>query len=99
MSAEAHTRGVFGELLQLLCKLNNEAGGKGRRPEISMFRGDDAYGWMSNIEQHVCAKGTHEKEKLLAVVVVLRGSALIWKKWWDLHNPSAIWMAFLSAAI
>lgn len=66
---------------------------------IPNFKGEDAYRWLINKEQHCEAVGIAEEEKLSEAEKALAGNALRWWFFWKRRNHKATWWDFLKAVL
>ncbi|KAJ1382954.1 hypothetical protein SESBI_43769 [Sesbania bispinosa] len=72
---------------------------RGRKLEIPIFSGDDAYGWINRVERYFKVNDMDYYEKLGAVLVALEDRALNWYHWWEEQTPSPSWVQFKEAVI
>ncbi|KAJ1377544.1 Retrotransposon gag domain [Sesbania bispinosa] len=72
---------------------------RGRKLEIPIFSGDDAYGWINRVERYFKVNDMDDCEKLGAVLVALEDRALNWYHWWEEQTPSPSWVQFKEAVI
>lgn len=71
----------------------------GRKLQIPIFRGDDAYGWIVRAERYFKLNLVYEDEKLDAVLIALVNKALSWYQWWTEQNPEPNWEEFKGVLI
>ena len=64
----------------------------GRRLELPIFAGDDAYGWVIRVELYFQINGVEGKLEL--ALVAKEGEALIWYEWWETQVPCPTWHEF-----
>lgn len=55
----------------------------GRKLELPVFSGDDAYSWIVHAERFFKLHSVADDEKLDVVVVALEDKALNWFQWWE----------------
>lgn len=72
---------------------------KCRTLEISLFSGEDAYGWVTQLERYFQLKGVTEEVRLQAIVVAMEGRALRWYQWLDSCTSKQSWEIFKIAVI
>ena len=66
----------------------------GRKIELPVFCGEDAYGWLTHVERYFCIQGVDDDDKLEVVLVALEGEALVWFQWWEDQVPCPTWREF-----
>lgn len=69
------------------------------KPEVTIFNGEDVFGWTNQVEGHFQFKEMSDAEKLQAVMVAMEGKALTWYKWWKFCAQNPTWDDFKSAVI
>jgi hypothetical protein len=70
-----------------------------RNTEVTVFNGEDVFGWTNQVERHFQSKEMNDTEKLQAVMVAMEGKALTWYKWWKFCAQNPTWDDFKSAVI
>ncbi|XP_057453204.1 uncharacterized protein LOC130745077 [Lotus japonicus] len=71
----------------------------GRRVDIPMFDGSDAYGWINRVERFFQLSRVGEEERLEMVMIAMEGKALGWFQWWEEQAPERAWEPFKHALI
>ena len=66
----------------------------GRRLELPIFAGDNAYWWVIKVEMYFQIDGVEDDEKLELSLVAKEGEALIWYEWWEAQVPCPTWHEF-----
>ena len=66
----------------------------GRKIELPIFSGDDAYGWLVRVERYFRVNQIEDHEKLELVLVAMEGDALTWFQWWEEQAPFPSWRDF-----
>ncbi|KAJ1376650.1 Retrotransposon gag domain [Sesbania bispinosa] len=74
-------------------------GPSGKKLEIPVFSGDEAYGWIIRIERFLRVNDKRDEEKMEAVLVALEDRALHWYQWWEEQTPSPTWDQFKAVVI
>jgi len=70
-----------------------------RNMEVTVFNGENVFGWTNQVERHFQSKEMNDAEKLQAVMVAMEGKALTWYKWWKFCAQNPTWDDFKSAVI
>lgn len=71
----------------------------GRKLDVPVFNGDDAYGWLVRVERYFRLNAVREGEQLDAIVIALEGRALNWYQWWEEQTEELSWAEFRRAVI
>ena len=66
----------------------------GRRLDLPIFSGEDAYGWVVRVERYFRINGVEDDEKLEFALVAMEGEALVWCEWWETQVPCPTWREF-----
>ena len=61
---------------------------------MSIFKGEDAYGWVFREERYFAINGLSEREKLMAAALSLEGKALACFQWREQRQPLRSWGEF-----
>lgn len=72
---------------------------RGRKLEIPVFEGGEAYNWLVKVERYFKIHGIEEDEMLEAVIIALDGRALNWYQWWEEQNHDPSWDEFKQVVI
>lgn len=72
---------------------------RGRKLEIPVFDGGEAYNWLVKVERYFLINGVEEDEMLDAVIIALDGKALNWYQWWEDQHHDPSWDEFKQAII
>ncbi|KAF1868770.1 hypothetical protein Lal_00036208 [Lupinus albus] len=70
-----------------------------RKLEISIFLGEDAYGWVQKLERYFTLKAVSKEERMQVTMVALEGRALSRYQWWERCNSSPTWESFKIAVV
>lgn len=57
--------------------------GSGRRLEIPIFKGEDAYGWLVRVERYFYLNGVRMRDTLDDVVLAMEDKTFNWYQWWE----------------
>ena len=68
--------------------------GLGRKIELPLFSGEDAYGWLARVERFFRLNDVEDYDKMELVMVVMEDEALIWYQWWEDQVPFLTWREF-----
>ncbi|XP_057444723.1 uncharacterized protein LOC130736966 [Lotus japonicus] len=71
----------------------------GRRVDIPMFNGSDAYGWITKVERFFRLSRVEEREKIEMVMIAMEDRALSWFQWWEEQAQERAWEPFKQALI
>ena len=66
----------------------------GRKIELPLFSGEDAYGWLARVEHFFRLNDVEDYDKMELVMVVMEDEALIWYQWWEDQVPFLTWREF-----
>ena len=66
----------------------------GRKIELPLFSGEDAYGWLARVERFFRLNAVEDDDKMELVMVAMEGEALIWYQWWEDQVPFPTWREF-----
>lgn len=72
---------------------------RGRKMEVPIFNGDDAYAWIVRVERYFRLNEVLDEDKLNAVVLALEDRALNWYQWWEEQATALTWEEFKKAVI
>ncbi|GJT57275.1 hypothetical protein Tco_0992329 [Tanacetum coccineum] len=65
-----------------------------RKLKISMFEGEDAYGWIYRVEWYFEIQGLPQQEQLRAAALCMEGEALSWYRWSEGRTSIRSWDGF-----
>ncbi|XP_057449034.1 uncharacterized protein LOC130740445 [Lotus japonicus] len=71
----------------------------GRKIDLPVFNGDDAYGWIVRVERFFRLNEVDDTEKVRLLVVAMEERALNWFQWWEEQTPERTWEAFKEALV
>lgn len=71
----------------------------GRKIDLPVFNGEDAYGWIVRVERFFRLNDVDDTEKVKLLVVAMEDRALNWFQWWEEQTPERTWEAFKEALI
>ena len=66
----------------------------GRKIELPLFFGEDAYGWLAQVERFFRINEVEDYDKMDLVLIAMEGEALIWYQWWEEQVPFPTWREF-----
>ncbi|PNX61324.1 hypothetical protein L195_g052396, partial [Trifolium pratense] len=76
-----------------------QLGRSGRRLDIPIFKGEDAYGWLVRVERYFRLAEIRVQDKVDTVVLALEEKALNWFQWWETQTPLRTWGEFKIAVL
>ncbi|GKE84582.1 hypothetical protein Tco_1558324, partial [Tanacetum coccineum] len=62
-----------------------------RKLKMSMFKGEDAYGWIYGVEWYFEIQGIPQQEQLRAAALCMEDEALSWYRWSEGRTPFHLW--------
>lgn len=71
----------------------------GRKMEVPVFNGGDAYGWLVRVERYFRLNAIREGEKVDAIILAMEGRALNWYQWWEEQTSDMSWAEFKRAVL
>ncbi|CAH9097472.1 unnamed protein product [Cuscuta epithymum] len=71
----------------------------GRKVDLPLFNGTDAYGWTIKVERFFKLNKIVEEDKLELVTLAMEGRVLNWYQWWEEHANVRSWVLFKEALL
>ncbi|CAH9133286.1 unnamed protein product [Cuscuta epithymum] len=71
----------------------------GRKVDLPLFSGNDAYGWLLRVERYFKLNHVLEGDKVEVVLIAMTERALNWYQWWDEQTDDHSWGNFKEALI
>ncbi|CAH9137548.1 unnamed protein product, partial [Cuscuta epithymum] len=71
----------------------------GRKVDLPLFNGSDAYGWTIKVERFFKLNHIAEVDKIELVTLAMEGRALNWYQWWEEHSNVRTWELFRQALL